>query len=180
MTAVCQVQQNQYFANTLDPKYVYYYSSMDQVQQTAPAAGIWQQQFPNGAAYLAILLRSMTSTSAAARACITKQADGAAAGPIDTTVSSLGLSLLDANNVPKEQLDYYQLRKANLDQITDALVNGNVCFQFNRGLSDIWRPIPGNNYVPLNIGLTLTGTTLPLIEYVYLRLFDPTNALNLA
>lgn len=173
------VQQNQYFANTLDPKYVYYYSSMDQVQQTNISGGTWQQQFPNGAAYLGILIRSMTSTTATIRACTAKQADGVA-GPIDTSTTATGLQLLDANNVPKEQLDWYQGRKANLDQITDSLVAGNFCFQFNRGITDVWRPIPGNNYIPLNLGLSTSGTTNPLIEYIYLRLFDPTNSLNLA
>lgn len=175
------VQQNQYFANTLDPKYVYYYTAMDQVQLTLVTAGTYQQQFPNGAAYLAILLRSMATTSATYRTCITKQADGGA-GPIDTGISQQGknLQLLDANNVPKEQLDYYELRKANLDQITDSLVPGNACFQFNRGITDIWRPIPGNNYIPLNLQLSTSGTTLPLIEFVYLRLFDPSNSLSLA
>jgi hypothetical protein len=122
----------------------------------------------------------MSATSTTVRACVTKQADGAATGPIDNTITSAGFSLLDSNNVPKRQSDWYQIRKDNLDHITDSLVAGNACFQFNRGLQDVWRPTPGPSIIPLNVPYTTTSTTNPLVEFVYQRLFDPANALNLA
>lgn len=174
-----QVQQNQYFANSIPKSYAFLVSTIDMQVQANPQGGTGQQQqFPNGAAYLNILIRSMLSTSATVRACTAKQADGST-GPIDVSTTTFGLSLLDTNNVPKRQMNWYELRKDNFDHITDALVPGNACFQFNRGIADIWRPTPGPNIIPLNIGYDLTGTTRPQIEFVYQRLFDPTNALAL-
>lgn len=179
------VQQNQFFVNTLPATtgqnaWQYFSTTVDVLTNNNVQSGIVQQQFPNGAAFLNILMRSMSATSASVRACVTKQADGAATGPIDTTSTSAGFTLLDSNNVPKRQMDWYQIRKDNLDHITDSLVAGNACFQFNRGIMDVWRPTPGPSIIPLNVPYTTTGTTNPLVEFVYQRLFDPANALNLA
>lgn len=173
------VQQNQFFASSVPAKSPYYLSTVDQLVQSNPLAGSGQQQlFPNGSAYLNILLRSMSNTNSTTRACVTKQTDTGQV-PIDASPGSVGLNLQDANNVPKVQTFYGDLRKENNDNVTDTIVAGNVCFQFNRGISSVWRPSPGSNQIPLIVPYVLTGTTNPQVEFVYQRLFDPLNNLNL-
>lgn len=173
------VQQNQYYASSIPAGSPYYLSTLDQVVQANPQSGSGQQQlFPNGSAYLNFLVRSMSNTNSTTRACVAKQTD-AGQVPIDASTSSVGFNLQDANNVPKIQTYWGDLRKDNLDAITDSLVTGNVCFQFNRGPNAIWRPAPGSNQIPLVIPYNITGTTNPLVEFVYQRLFDPANTLQL-
>lgn len=175
------VQQNQFFKGTIPSDWAFFYTSMDQIVQNNLVANTqFQTLLPNGAAYELILIRSMTATNPTTRAAVTKQVDGSGNGPINALTTSNGILLLDANNVPKRAVYYNTIRKDNLDNITDALVNGNACFQFNRGLWDIWRPQLGNNTIPLNIDVNLTGTTSPAFEVVHQRLFDPKNSLALA
>jgi len=173
------IQQNQFFKSSVPALFTYFPNSVDQIVNSAVSAGTGQNiLFPNGTAYLNILLRSMTSTNATTRACVTKQADGTV-GPIDLSYTSLGLTLADSNNVPKAQLGWEQIRKDNLDHITDSLVAGNACFQFNNGLQSVWRPSPGSNTIPLTVPYNTTGTSNPLVEFIYQRLWDPNNALQL-
>jgi hypothetical protein len=173
------VQQNQFFKASIPAQFTYFPNSIDQQVQANPQAGTGQQQlFPNGTGYLLFLIRSMTTTTTATRTCTAKQADGTN-GPVDATFTSLGLSLQDSNNVPKYQEGWENIRKENLDHITDSIVAGNACLQFNRGLQSVWRPSPGSNTIPLSVPYQLTGTTNPLVEYIFMRLWDPNNLLGL-
>ena len=172
------VEQRQFYPATVPQNSPYYLITLDQVVNANPQGGTQQQLFPNGSAYMLILIRSMASTAANTRTCITKQTD-AGQVPVDASPTAVGLNLQDAANLPKTQSYWGDMRKANLDQITDALVAGNICFQFNRGISDVWRPGGSSQQIPLNYTVNTTGTTLPLIEFVYQRLFDPANTLQL-
>jgi hypothetical protein len=165
------VQQNQFMATSLPAagKWQYIPNTVDQLVRTNITTTVFQEQFPNGAAYLNILVRSFTTTVAATGVATARQTDGTA-GPIDTSTTSAGLTLLDVNLKPKKAVDWYSLRKENLDNITDSLVAGNGCFQFNRGIQDVWMPTIGPNYIPLQVGYV--ATTNSKVEYVYQRLYD--------
>lgn len=153
-------------------------TTLNYVQQLNPQAGQQQQQlFPNGT-YLLMLIRSFNSTTSATRTPTVRQSDGVA-GPIDTSITSIGLNLQDVNQSPKEAVDWYTMRFENLNNITDSLVAGNAAFQFNRGLSDIFQPLIGPNQVPLLYPVNLTSTTNPRIDFVYMQLFDAMNWLQL-
>jgi hypothetical protein len=177
------VYQLQFFVGTIDPNFQYLISTVDQQLQSNPQTGTGQQQqFPNGAAYLNILIRSLSDTTTATRTCVTKQADGVS-GPIDVSSTTFGIVLLDSNNIPKSQTDYETLREDNANNISGgatALIAGNACFQFNQSLSRIWRPTPGPSIVPMNIGYNISGTTNATVEFIFQRLFDPNNVLALA
>lgn len=135
-----------------------------------------QTLLPNGT-YTLILLRSFTSQSNGVPTV--RQTDTGTAGPIDTSVTTSGLTLQDVNQNPKLATDWYTLRKDNEDNITDSLIAGNACFQLNNGLAAIFQPQVGPNQVPVNYGTTTSGTTNPRVDFVYQQIFDTQNWLNL-
>lgn len=148
------------------------YSQNQNIQTSAQT----QQLFPNGT-YLLLLVRSFTDTVNGV--ATVRQADGAAVGPIDTSVTTPGMILQDVNQSPKMAKTFYTIRKDNLDNVYDSLVEGNACFQFNNGVDKIFQPQVGPNQIPLNMGTTTTGTTNPRLDYVYEQLFDTMNWLGL-
>lgn len=184
------IQQNEYKNNTI-PKisplvpasqvpagsFQFIPTSLNYVQntsvQTSPAI---QQLFPNGT-YLMLLVRSFTQTSNGV--ATVRQTDTGTAGPLDTSVTTGGMTLQDVNQAPKSAVTYYTLRKDNNDNIYDALVTGNACFQFNNGIDKIFQPIVGPNQIPLKYATTTTGTTNPRLDFVYMQLFDTQNWLGL-
>ena len=145
-------------------------------QQNVQASAQFQQLFPNGTMML-ILVRSFPTTTGGTPT--SRQDVGAATGPLDTSITSTGMILQDVNQSPKSAVTFQTLRKDNLDHITDNLVQGNGCFQFNNGVSRIFQPIPGPNQIPLNYATTLASTTNPRIDFVYMQLFDTMNWLGL-
>lgn len=186
------IQQNEYkvssIPSTLSPlvpagsvpsgSFQFVPTTLNYVQNLNPQAGQQQQQlFPNGT-YMLFLIRSFTGTTTATRTPTARQTDGTA-GPIDTSISTIGLVLQDVNQSPKQAVDWYTMRFENLNNITDSLVAGNGAMQFNRGLSDIFQPLIGPNQVPLNYPVVLTGTTNPRIDFCYMQLFDAMNWLQL-
>jgi hypothetical protein len=189
-TLTLYVQQNEYKASTVPlmsplvpaanvPKGSFQFipTSLNYVQNSSvQTSAQTQQQFPNGT-YLLLLVRSFSTT--ASGVATVRQADTAATGPIDTSVTTSGLILQDVNQAPKTAATYYTIRKDNLDNIFDSLVTGNCCFQYNNGVDKIFQPIVGPNQIPLNYGTTTTGTTSPRIDFVYQQLFDTQNWLGL-
>lgn len=187
----CFIQQNEYKSNSIpalsplvpaaqvvNGAFQFIPTTLNYYSQLNPQAGQQNQQlFPNGT-YMMFLLRSFASTSSTTRTPLTRQTD-AGQVPIDGSITSAGLVLQDVNQSPKSAVTWGTLRKDNLDHVTDSLVPGNVCFQFNRGISDIYQPIVGPNQIPLNYPIVLTGTTLPRVDFVYMQLFDSMNWLGL-
>jgi hypothetical protein len=184
------VQQNEYKSSTIPPlsplvpaanvpsgSQQFVPSSLNYTQNSSiQTSNQTQQQFPNGT-YTMLLLRSFSTTSSGV--ATVRQSDTAAGGPIDVSVTTSGLILQDVNQTPKIAANWYTLRKDNLDNITDSLMTGNACFQFNHGVSRIFQPVIGPNQIPLNYGTTTAGTTNPRIDFVYQQIFDPMNWLGL-
>lgn len=144
--------------------------------QNIQASQQTQQLFPNGT-YTLIVVRSFPTAPNGVPT--SRQSDTVAGGPIDLGLTSAGLIVQDVNQAPKNAVQWGTLRKENLDNVTDALVTGNVAFEWNQGLSKIFQPSIGPNQIPLNYATTLTGTTSPLINFVYDQIYDTGNVLGL-
>ena len=187
------VQQNEYKANSIPamaplaplstlpnngqglflfiPSTTNYYQNL-----TVQASQQSQQLIPNTTLTL-LLMRSFSTTVNGIPTV--RQSDTAAGGPIDVSTTAQAITLQDVTQAPRISVDWYTLRKDNLDHITDSLVTGNACFQFNRALSKIFQPVPGPNQIPVNYPTTLTGTTAPRIDFVTQQITDAQNWLSL-
>jgi hypothetical protein len=184
------VQQNEYKSNSIPPlaalvpaanvnagSFMFIPSSLNYYQnQNIQSSQQTQQLLPNNTTTL-ILIRSFPTTTGGV--ATSRQSDTVAGGPLDLSVTSQGLTLQDVTQAPRVFVDWYTLRKNNLDNITDSLVTGNGCFQFNHGLNRIFQPVPGPNQIPINYATTTTGTTSPRIDFVVQSITDSQNWLNL-
>lgn len=187
---VVYVQQNEYKASSIPAmsplvpipqvpqgSFQFIPSSLNYVQNTSVQASPQTQQlFPNGT-YMLLLIRSFVTTSGGV--ATGRQSITAATGPLDTSITTQGMTLQDVNQSPKIAATYSTLRKQNLDSIEDSLVDGNACFMFNQGLDKIFQPIQGPNQIPLNYSTVTTGTTAPRLDFVYQQIFDTMNWLTL-
>lgn len=185
------VQQNEYKSSTIPPmsplvaaasvpanSFQFIPSSLNYVQnQNVQTSNQTQQLLPNGT-FTFILIRAFTTCATSGVATL-RQTDTGTAGPIDTSLTTSGVILQDVNQSPKTSITFYSGRKDNLDNIYDSLVNGNLCLQYNNGVSKIFQPIQGPNQIPINYGTTTSGTTNPRVDFVYQQIFDVMNWLGL-
>lgn len=142
--------------------------------QTTPQ----QQQLFSNSTLMLMMIRSFP-TVATSGVATSRQSDTVAGGPLNLSVTSQGITIQDVNKAPRRNVNYYTMRKENLDNITDGLVTGNAAFQFNRGLDKIFQPSIGPNQIPLILDTVTTGTTNPRIDVVYQQITDSQNWLGL-
>ena len=189
-TLTVSVQQNEYKSSSIPamaplaatvaqgawmfiPSQLNYFS-----QQNIQASAAFQQLIPNGTTTLVLIRSFPTCTTGGTPTA--RQSDTVVGGPLDLSVTSAGIVLMDVNQAPRVSTTFYMMRKQNLDNITDSLVAGNAAFMFNQGIDKIFQPSVGPNQIPINYATTLTGTTNPRVDFVYEQITDTQNWLGLA
>jgi hypothetical protein len=174
-TPKAYVNVRQFYRNTI-PDGIPFIRSLYEVLEdnnivTNPTREI---KLPSGGAYSLLLLRSFSGANA-------KQANNGTAPITNAPSVASGITIYDLSRFIKQQTDFLTERARNLAYVLDNLVDGNVCFVWNRGENNLFQT--GQLGRALNnvlIQYNATAAAGSKVRFVWRRILDDTNALGVA
>lgn len=172
-TTTCYLRIHQCYPGTQPADMVYLRATQEVSVDDAITTGTTRQfALPAGGDYSLILARSFSGANA-------KQANSGSA-PYTTGAAQV-IRVYDRNRFIKKESSFLDLRAENIDYTMDALVTGNAAIVYNRG-KDLLFQTSGldKSQSDIRIEANQTAATGAKIRYIYERIQDPNNVLQIA